>query len=121
MVQECLPDDPGIQIFQGPGIPVEFLPGSDTLRRNIDPLALVVFPDPLMGLIVVIVLDKQLPPMACFFKSLYLLDPAFVDIAVDQAVIDLYLLSEYSDKRYYPQFFIIRTFPENAVVMRVIL
>jgi hypothetical protein len=31
-----------------------------------------------------------------------------------------YTLSEYSDNVYYPQFFIIRTFPEIAVVMRVI-
>ena len=31
-----------------------------------------------------------------------------------------HLLSECSDKLFYPQFFIIRTFPENAVIMRMI-
>ena len=89
MVQECLPYDTGIQIFQRTGIAVELLPGRDALCRNIDPLTFVVFPDALMGLVVVIVLDKQCPPVTGFLKSPYLLGAAFVDIAVDQAVIDL--------------------------------
>ena len=89
MVQECLPNDTGIQIFQRTGIAVELLPGSDTLCRNIDPLAFVVFPDALMGLVVVIVLNEQCPPVAGFLKGFYLLGAAFADIAVDQAVIDL--------------------------------
>ena len=89
MVQECLPYDTGIQIFQRTGIAVELLPGRDALCRNIDPLAFVVFPDALMGLVVVIILDEQRPPVAGFLKGLYLLGAAFIDIAVDQAVIDL--------------------------------
>ena len=89
MVQEGLPDDTGIQIFQRTGIAVELLTGRDTRCRDINPLAFVVFPDALVGLVVVVVLDKQCPPMAGLLKGLYLLDAAFVDITVDQAVINL--------------------------------
>ena len=89
MVQERLPDDPGIQIFQRAGVTVELLAGRDALCRDIDPLTFIVFPDTVMGLIVVIVLDEQPPPVAGFCESLYLLCAAFGDIAVDQAVIDL--------------------------------
>ena len=44
------------------------------------------------------------------------------DVAEDPAgdKVVFYRLSEHSDNGCYPQFFIIRTFPENAVVMRVI-
>ena len=89
MVQECLSNNTGIQIFQRTGIAVELLPGRDTLCRDIDPLAFVVFPDALMGLVVIIILDEQCPPVAGFLKGLYLLGAAFADIAVDQAVINL--------------------------------
>jgi hypothetical protein len=103
MVQERLADDPCIQIFQGPRIAVELLPGRDALCRNIDPLTFVVFPDALMGLVVVIVLDKQCPPVTGFLKSPYLLGAAFVDIAVDQAVIDLDLSFALARIRLCPQ------------------
>ena len=103
MVQERLADDPCIQIFQGPRIAVELLPRRDALHRDIDPLAFIVFPDALMWLIVVVVLDKQCPPVAGLLESLYLLGAAFVDIAVDQAVIDLDLSFALARIRLCPQ------------------
>ena len=89
MVQECLSNNTGIQIFQRTGIAVELLPGRDTLCRDIGSLAFVVFPNALMGFVVVIILDEQCPPVSGFLQGLYLLGAAFADIAVDQAVIDL--------------------------------
>ncbi len=71
MMKKRLPYYPGIQIFQRTGIAVELLPGRDTLCRDVDPLTFVVFPDTLMGLVMVVVLDKQCPPMAGFLKSLF--------------------------------------------------
>ena len=47
-------------------------------------------------------------------------DPAGKEVFFNKADQAFYGLSEHSDNPYYPQFFIIRTFPEIAVVMRVI-
>ena len=89
MMQECLSYDPGVQVFQRTGITVELLPGCYALGRYVDPVTLIVLPDALMGLVVVVVLDKELPPVPGLFQGLYLLGAAFSDVTVDQAVIDL--------------------------------
>ena len=52
MMQECLPYDPGVQVFQRAGIAVELLPGCYAFRRDVDPVTLIVLPDALMGLVV---------------------------------------------------------------------
>ena len=44
----------------------------------------------------------------------------FYELLMDIFERGFHLLSEHSDKLFYPQFFIIRTFPENAVIMRMI-
>ena len=89
MMQECLSYDPGVQVFQWTGITVELLPGCYALGRYVDPVTLIVLPDALMGLVVVVILDKELPPVPGLFQGLYLLGAAFSDVTVDQAVIDL--------------------------------
>ena len=63
MVKKCLPDNGSIQKDQRTGIPVEFLQGRDSFIRNRDTEALIVFPDPFMGAVVVVFLQIDLPVM----------------------------------------------------------
>ena len=77
MMQECLSYDPGVLVFQRAGITVELLTGRYAFGRDVDTVALIVLPDALMGLVVVIILDKELPPVPGLFQGLYLLGSAF--------------------------------------------
>lgn len=54
MIKKCFPDYCSIQKDQRTGVTVEFLQGGDAFLRNRDPEALIVFPDPFMGTVVVV-------------------------------------------------------------------
>ena len=63
MVKKCFPDYCSIQKDQRTGVTVEFLQGGDAFLRDRDPEALIVFPDPFMGTVVVVFLQIDLPVM----------------------------------------------------------
>ena len=110
MVHESFADQPGVQVPECPCIPVPFLLRRYPFRRDIRTDALIVFSDALMRLFVIILLQADRPQAVQLLKCLYFLSFYFVKKAVHDPVELFNLLSEYSDKRFYPQFFIIRTF-----------
>ena len=121
MMKESFAYQAGIQELQCPGIPVPFLFGSDTLCRYRCTYALVVFCNATVGILVIVSIQIYGPVAVQLIQRVDLFGPGLCYEIVCNPMEFFDLLSEYSDKRSYPQFFIIRTFPENAVVMRVIL
>jgi hypothetical protein len=70
--------------------------------------------------LLIVLIKKDLPAAVKFFKGMYFNDPDLGNESVDHLMKFFHLLSEYSDKRCYPKFFIIRTFSEKPGVMRLI-
>ena len=63
-----------------------------------------------MRIFLVILVEEDLPAAVEFFQGMDLGDFDLGNEAVDDLVKFFDFLSEYSDNRFYPQFFIIRTF-----------
>ena len=73
MIKECLPDHCGIQKYQWAGVAVEFLKRGNSLIRHRDSQTFIVFPDSLMGTVVVVFVQIDLPVMVQFLQCADLL------------------------------------------------
>ena len=110
VVQEGFGNDTGVKVYQGPAVAVPFLQRSYAFLRYRDLQAFVVLPDPVVGFFVVVLFKEDLPVPVQFFQREEFLCFCFRSKSIDYLVELLDLLSEHSDKRSYPQFFVIRTF-----------
>ena len=100
----------GIDEYKLPAVAVPFLQGRDASVRHSDIHGFVVFTDAVMRVFLVILVEEDLPAAVEFFQGM---DPGDLDLGnetVDDLMEFFDSLSEYSDKKSYPQFFIIRTF-----------
>ena len=66
-----------IQKDQPPGVPVKLLQGRDSFRRHLHPLGFIILPDPVMGFLLVILLQKILPFLIQFLQGMHLRHPYF--------------------------------------------
>jgi hypothetical protein len=73
-----------------------------------------------MRVLLIILIKKDLPEAVKFFEGMDFFNLEFGNKLIDHLMIFFHLLSEYSDKRCYPKFFIIRTFSGKPGVMRLI-
>ena len=120
MTHERFAYDFCIQIFKRTVVAIPFLLGRDPFIGYRYLQALIVLPNAGMRLLAIVFLKVDLPVAVQIFQGADLLCSCFCQEAVYYLMELFDFLSEYSDKKSYPQFYIIRTFPKKTDIIRVV-